>query len=329
MTARTLLFSAALIIAGPTLGHSQGGPSMSDVLLTVNDQPVYSWEVSLVIPQIQAAMASQGGRVEESELAQAAMRQVVQTRLLAQEAKRRGLTADVSRVDDTLARIEEDAGGREQLQSALGQAGVSVEQLRSIISEADLVQVFIETVIEPGVGVTDEEVAAFYAANPTMFERPEQVHARHILVKVDAEAKLEERTAARAKVAAARQRVLDGEDFATVAREVSECPSAPAGGDLGFFGRQQVDAAFADAVFALEPNDVSGIVETIYGYHVIRLEERRPATMQSLSQAREPLTRMLRDRRAAEAVDRELQRLAEAATIVEAGAPAGTGADAG
>ncbi len=128
---------------------------------------------------------------------------------------------------------------------------------------------------------------------------------------------------------AARQRVIAGEDFAEVAREVSQCPSAAQGGDLGFFGRQQVEGSFADAVFSLEPGEVSQIVETTFGYHVVKVEERRPPSVQNLEQVRTPLTRMLRDREAAAAVDRELVRLAEAATIVEpeAEAPAPTPAE--
>lgn len=328
MKARVLALCIVAVAAGSVVGFGQLSPGMDEVVLTVNEQPIYYWEVGLVLPQVQAVMASQGERVDQDEVAQRALRQVVQTRLLAQEAKRRSLAADAARVEQTMARIEADAGGREQLVSSLSSMGTSPEQLRSVISEADLVQVYLETVIEPGVTVTDDEVAAFYAENPSMFERPEQVHARHILATVDANATLEQRTEARAKVAAARQRVVGGEDFATVAREVSQCPSAAQGGDLGFFSRQQMAPAFADAVFALGEGEVSGIVETQFGYHVIKLEERRPASTQTLGQVREPLTRMLRDRHAAEAVDRELGRLAEAAKIVDPGAPAAPAAGA-
>ena len=329
MNVRVPIIVALAIVVAAANGFGQQPSAMSDVVLVVNGQPVYFWEVGLVLPQVQAELASRGEAGEGDEMAEAAIRQVVQTRLLAQEATRRGLTANAGRVQQTMAKIATDAGGPEELATSLEMAGVDLEKLRSMIAEADLVQVFVESAIQPSVEVSDDDVAEFYAANPSLFQRPEEVRARHILFKVAPDATLEGKTAARARTVAARQRVIAGEDFAEVAREVSQCPSAAQGGDLGFFGRQQVEGSFADAVFSLEPGEVSQIVETTFGYHVVKVEERRPPSVQNLEQVRTPLTRMLRDREAAAAVDRELVRLAEAATIVEpeAEAPAPTPAE--
>jgi peptidyl-prolyl cis-trans isomerase C len=185
------------------------------------------------------------------------------------------------------------------------------------VVESDRVQVFIETTIDPKISVSPEEVETYYKEHPEMFQRPEQVHARHILMTTGAGATEATKSTALTKATAARERALAGEDFATLATEVSEGPSAPSGGDLGFFARQQMVAPFADAAFALEVGGISEIVETQFGYHVIKVEEKRPAATMSLDEVREPLADMMRQNQGGEATNTVLERLAESATITQ------------
>jgi parvulin-like peptidyl-prolyl isomerase len=102
-----------------------------------------------------------------------------------------------------------------------------------------------------------------------------EVRARHILIRADADATPAQRDSARQKAEALRQRAVAGEDFAKLARENSADGSAAEGGDLGFFGRGRMVPAFEQAAFALQPGQISPVVETPFGYHVIKLEERR------------------------------------------------------
>lgn len=105
----------------------------------------------------------------------------------------------------------------------------------------------------------------------------EQVRAAHILVSVAQDASEEDKTAARAKIDAALQEVKDGRDFAEVAKEVSDDSSAGDGGDLGWFGRGRMVAEFENAAFSLEPGEVSEVVETQFGYHIIKVLEKDAA----------------------------------------------------
>ena len=117
-------------------------------------------------------------------------------------------------------------------------------------------------------------------------DTPEQVHARHILVSVAATADEATRAAARAKLDAAKKRIEAGEDFAAVAKEVSDDPgSKDSGGDLGFFRRGAMVAAFEDAAFSLEPGQLSGVVESPFGLHLIRVEEKKAASELPYSEA--------------------------------------------
>jgi peptidyl-prolyl cis-trans isomerase C len=316
---RFVPFAAVLVasVCLATSGFAQVSPT--DTVLTVNDQPVYSWEIGLLVPQIQQEMARQGMQPEQEMVIQAAMQRVVDSKLLAQEARRMEMEPDRQRVAQTMAQIEQQAGGREKLNEALGQLGMTYAMLEASVVESDLVQVFIQTKIDPLISVTPEDVESYYNENPQMFQQPEQVHARHILTRADADATEVTRAAAQAKAAAARKRALAGEDFATLAIELSEGPSAPQGGDLGFFGRQQMVAPFADAAFALDVGQISEVVETQFGYHVIKVEEKRPASTMSLDQVREPLEQMLRQNQGGEATSKILDELASSATVTQVG----------
>ena len=116
-----------------------------------------------------------------------------------------------------------------------------------------------------------EEVGKAFEPHKSQF-LPECRAARHILIKVDETATQEEKDAARAKIDAALARVKGGEDFAAVARDVSQDGSAPQGGDLGCSPKGRMVKPFEDAMFSMKPGEISGVVETQFGYHVIKLE---------------------------------------------------------
>ena len=149
--------------------------------------------------------------------------------------------------------------------------------------------VFPFAVDDKGITVSDEQVKARYQRDRDRFRKPEQRHARHILFKLapdsSPETVAEKEKLAREILARAKK----GEDFAALARQYSEGPSREQGGDLGFFSRGQMVPAFDKAVFAMQPGEITGPVRTRFGLHLIKLEEIRPATIQSLDQARDQL----------------------------------------
>jgi peptidyl-prolyl cis-trans isomerase D len=129
-------------------------------------------------------------------------------------------------------------------------------------------------------------VREFYDQHPERYKQPERVRARHILLRVAPDATEEQTAEIRGRAEAALARIQGGEDFAAVATEVSEDPGSQAqGGDLGFFARGQMVPAFEETAFALEPGQTSELVKTDFGFHVIRLEERKPAEERSFDDA--------------------------------------------
>lgn len=149
---------------------------------------------------------------------------------------------------------------------------------------------------------------AYYQEHKEEYTQPEQVHARHILVKAEG------RTDADAQkiLEGARARLAKGEDFAALARELSEEPAAKtSGGDLGFFGRGQMVPAFEQAAFGAQPNTLVGPVKSDFGWHLIQVLEKRPAGTQPFEQVRPMIAQRLSADRTAEMAEAKARELAE------------------
>jgi peptidyl-prolyl cis-trans isomerase D len=146
-----------------------------------------------------------------------------------------------------------------------------------------------------------EAIEEHYVLHEDEFKREETVSARHVLKTVDAAGGEEAKAAARAAIEKVKARLDAGEDFAKVAEEESQDPgSAKNGGDLGAFGRGKMVPPFEEAAFALQPGETSGIVESSFGFHVIKVYDRQPGGTRPLEEVREEIARKLKETAAAE-----------------------------
>jgi peptidyl-prolyl cis-trans isomerase D len=140
----------------------------------------------------------------------------------------------------------------------------------------------------------EEEARTLYSQRASIYDVPEQVRARHVLIKLEADAEEAEIAAAEARAREVRKRLQEGEDFAAVASEVSDDPGSKGlGGDLGLFGRGQMVKPFEDVAFALEPGTLSDVVRSDFGFHIIRVEEHNDARQTPFEEARNDLAREL------------------------------------
>jgi peptidyl-prolyl cis-trans isomerase C len=143
----------------------------------------------------------------------------------------------------------------------------------------------------------DADIAAYYKEHEAEFTVPERVRARHILVEVQPGALPAEQSNAWQKAQHLRRRVMEGEDFAQLAAQESSCPSRSKGGDLDFFTRGQMAPAFEAAAFGLERNEISPVVQTEFGYHIIQLTDRMPPRRRTLQEARDDIRSTLEQQR--------------------------------
>jgi peptidyl-prolyl cis-trans isomerase C len=292
------------------------GGDVNPAVLEVNGEKVFAAEISMIMQNIAAQMGGRDKVQDEQELVQMATQRVVEQTLLAQEARRTNVQPNELRLAEMMQALEKQAGGRKTLESNIGQFGMNYDQLTEFIREMELSRSLIEKQISPTIQVSDEEVKAFYDENPQLFDVEEQVHARHIIFNATLQADAQAVAEARAKAEEARQRALAGEDFAELARELSEGPTAANGGDLGFFTREQTAPAFAAAAFALEPGGISPVVRTPFGLHVIKVEEKRPARRLPFEEVFEQIRNLLVQRKTGQKVGKLVESLAEKATVV-------------
>lgn len=129
--------------------------------------------------------------------------------------------------------------------------------------------------------LTEDKAKAYYKAHPDTFKSPEMVRARHILIKAESGASDEEKKKSKARAEELLQKLKKGEDFAKLAAEVSDDTGTKAkGGDLDFFPKGTMIPAFDEAAFSLKPGELSKVVETEYGYHIIKVEEKKEALLE-------------------------------------------------
>ena len=315
----TVLFSATLLMAQAPEAAQRPNTPPDKAVVTVNGDEILAGEVQMAAQRMAQSMAQSGQQVDPQQIGSAAMQQMVDGVLLVQEAKRRGFKADPAVIKTSVEQAETSAGGAEQLDVTLAEQGLNRARLNKLIEDSDLVNQLLMKLGE-GIEISDEKISAFYKENPTFFEASEEVSARHILFKVEAGADEETKAAAKAKAEAALKRVLAGEDFATLATELSEGPSGPKGGELGFFSKDRMVAPFADAAFALKPGETSGVVQTRFGYHIIRVEERHDARTVPLDEVRDRIRQGLVQEGQQGRIEALLTSLRDTAEIVMVGA---------
>lgn len=140
--------------------------------------------------------------------------------------------------------------------------------------------------------VTEKEAKAYYDKNPDLFKSPEQIKARHILIQVPKESSDEEKKKLKEKAEEVLKKVKAGEDFTKLAAEFSDDSGTKSkGGDLGSFSKGSMVPAFEQAAFALKAGEVSDLVETEFGFHVIKVDEKKEAVSEPFPAIKEKVTK--------------------------------------
>lgn len=235
--------------------------------------------------------------------------------LLWAEARAKNLVAPGAAVEQAVARVKERFPTPEAFQDEIARGGFTEESYAEDLKQQLSVRRLIQEEIAKGVNVSDQEVDAFYRANLDKMRKPEEAHLRHILVTLDPGADDAAAKAARARIQRVLAETRAGVDFAELAKTHSDDPTGPQGGDLGFVERDQLDSVFADAAFALQAGEISDIVRTQFGYHVIKLEARRGGDLVPQAEAAVPIRDYLLPAKIQQALQDHVARLRAAAAI--------------
>ena len=254
--------------------------------------------------------------VASAEFYRSALDQMMNGELLYAEAVAKGLEAPAADIDAQLAGMKARFPSPEAFNEALTAQGLTEEEAAQEIRRGLSVQRLIDSDIAAQVELAPDADRNYYDANLDQMQEPEQVRASHILVLAEEQAAAEDRAAAREKAESILQRARDGEDFAALARENSEDPgSAQRGGDISWISPGQTVPPFEAALFALQPGEMSDVVETRFGYHIIRSEERREASVLPFEQVSPQIHQMLERQAVEDEIERRIEVLRADAEI--------------
>ena len=253
-------------------------------------------ELDEVIVGLKSAAAAHGETISPEQLSgiqSQMLNRLIQIQLLMQKATDADKADGRKKADAQIATLLERAGSQEALDRQLKGVGMTLDELRTKVTQEATAMITLQNQLN--ITVTDSEVNQFYTDHPTDFEQPEQAHVRHILLMtIDPTTRAplpdDQVKAKKKQIDDILKRARAGEDFSKLATEYSEDPgSKDKGGELAPFGRGEMVPEFEAAAFTLNTNQISDVVTTAYGYHIILLLDKTPAKKLALTD-RVPLT---------------------------------------
>lgn len=228
---------------------------------------------------------------------------VIET-LLLQEAEKIGISVTDEKVDDYTLQILQAYGlTEENLTKSLEESGSNMEELKASFKKRLIINELLNLTILSEIEVSDAEVRNYYDKNKNQFGTPAQVKASHILVATEEE------------LESIRNKALGGADFAELAKEYSTCPSSAQGGDLGWFERGQMVKEFEDVAFSLKVGHISEIVQTQYGFHIIKLTDKKEGSIPSFDEIKDEAEQTVLNQKQSFAVEIYTQQLRSSADV--------------
>lgn len=287
-------------------------------IATVNDAVLLRADLDREIKLVAFKLTRQGRPMDAEQLKRYEDKirdTLIDRTLLLQQAQTLGVQVKDSLVTKALDAFKAGFKDEQGYRQALTEMSFTEAMFNARMKDGLTVKTLIDQAVIQKVSVSDQQVRSFYDQNPELFRRPEQVKASHILIQVPPNADEAKKADALATLKALKQRIDKGDNFATLAMEHSDCPSKTKGGDLGFFSRDQMVQPFSEAAFSLQPGQVSDVVTTRFGYHLIRVTERRPAATMAFNDVKEVISKRLHTEQEGNKIDAYLEDLKKHAEI--------------
>ena len=274
------------------------GGMFPEIVARVNSQPITGRDLETVIRRELAAIGNPEWKdlrdQYKAELVYAGVTSLINSRLLYEKAVSSGVKATDAEVDAEMQALAQNYANDAELNAALAQQFLNRETLKQRLEQDITTAKYLSSFAET-VAVTSEEISKYYSENPEAFAHPDIIRASHILLlseeKPDLDAQVKERAES------LLDRAKKGEDFAKLAKENSVDGSASEGGDIGFVAKDTIDSDFADAAFSMSVGELR-LVKTRYGYHIIKLTDKKMEGVAPLEDVRETLTDAMKQAKA-------------------------------
>jgi peptidyl-prolyl cis-trans isomerase C len=262
----------------PSTLSRTGNPADDVILISVNGKELTRGEA---LRQVQvrlggpppADMPPDRVAAIQSQVLSKVIDEFVKRELLLREADRLGISTSEEEIERAVGSIHEKAKGGDKPQGILQDGPGGKDSLRNEVITGIRIEKLLATALPPVPAPSEGDIQAFLAENRDKLTLPERVQASHILVDAAPDASAELKAQKRELAETYRQQLLSGTNFAELASSVSRCPSAARGGDLGVFPRGKMAKAFEDAAFSQKENEIGEVIETPFGFHIIRVEK--------------------------------------------------------
>lgn len=249
------------------------------------------------------------------KLQEKALDQAIGARLLLERSQQLDVPVTTADIDAEIAKVIEQVGGEENFKKALAAQNISEEDFRKELEKGARVNKLVEQACTGVEEPTEQDVTDFYEAHKSEYVTEPKVLCQHILVKVEENSTSDEKFAAFEKILAIKERIAAGGNFAEEAEKNSDCPSGREGGSLGWFGPGMMVPEFDKVAFEMKKGEVSGVVTTQFGYHIIYKADEQPGGQQTLVDVHDQIKDLLRHEARGKAVDAFVAELREKAEI--------------
>jgi peptidyl-prolyl cis-trans isomerase SurA len=291
----------ALLFFGPAsiAPASARAQMISQVIASVDGDPITSQDVK-TFAAVNGIKMPPPGDPNEHAANRAILKGIIENKMLDQESKKYADKIEDAQVNEYIQGIEQQNHlTDQQFRDQLVQNGLTYDDFRQHAREQLMRMAMLQDEVRSKVTIPQSEVIAYYKAHPDEFQvTKERFKLAQILIAVPANATPAQVAAARKKAEEVRAKAVKGEDFGALALQYSDDDSKSKGGELGYFGPDEILPQIDDAVKNLKPGDISPVVHSDFGFHILKLEEHEKPGLQPLDQ---PTIDKIRDKLATEA----------------------------
>lgn len=289
---------AAVLVLGLSLlaSHPVFARVVDRVVAKVNGEIItlsaVEERVSIAKQQMSAAETSTD--LSDKQLIENTLNAIIEEKLQLQEAKKSGLEVNDETIENAFKDIRKRNNITEsQMEEMLKQEGRSLEQYKEVIREQILVTKVVQFYIGKSGNVSNRQIKKYYFENQKDYWESRQPFVRHILFIVDKDAAPEKKKLKRVKANEILRQIRAGKDFYKMAKKYSEDVSASSGGEVGLLKKGHLVREFEEVAFRLKPGEVSDVVESRYGYHIIKVDRVIPGRTKPLNEVKEKIERIL------------------------------------
>lgn len=313
-----IIFTIILLTTVAAAGSADEKQPALEKAVVINGTIITKNEYNRQLNQFTDRITREGRQINDSQLVKLKaeiMDSLINRELLYQQSQKTGIVVQPQEMMNEVKAIKQRFPSEDEFKKAISGMDLTEATLKVQIKQRLAIQKLIDKQIADKIVITAVESKQYYTANPQLFKQSGEIRASHILIKLDPSADDAKKAEALTKIKLIQQKLRNGEDFAELAKTSSEGPSSVKGGDLGFFKRGNMVKPFEDAAFALEPNEVSEIVQTRFGYHIIKVVEKKPERTIGYEEIQKRLEEHLKQKKVQEEVGLYLIELRKTAEI--------------